>query len=73
MEKILNQLTAYMKYNKIENSLIHENFKEAFITGDFHKMYLDSKTYPILKLQLWKLMAEYQNKFPNKYIKPFFW
>jgi|GEM_PF-3683950 len=73
MEKYLKQLKEYMKYNKLENSLIHENFKKAFISEDFHNMYLDSKTYPALKQQVWKLMCQYQNEFSNKYIKPWIW
>lgn len=73
MEMYLNQLEAYMKYNKMEGSLIHENFKKSFISGDFHNMYLDSKTYPVLKQQVWKLMCQYQNEFSDKYIKPLIW
>lgn len=73
LEIILKQLDNYMKYNKMEGSLIHDTFKMAFTTGDFHNIYLDSKTYPILKAQMWNLMAEYQRKFPDKYIKPIFW
>lgn len=73
MEKYIKQLKEYMKYNKLENSLIHENFEKAFISGDFHNMYLDSKIYPILKQQIWKLMNQYQIEFSSKYIKPWIW
>lgn len=73
LEKILNQLDAYMEYNKMEGTQIHNTFKIAFSTGDFSNVYLDKKTYPVLKPQMFNLMCEYQNAFFNKCKMPMFW
>lgn len=71
MKKILNQLDEYMRYNNMENSLIHKNIKNAFKSKDFSTIYLDSKTYPVLKQQIFKLICEYEKN--NKIIKPHVW
>jgi hypothetical protein len=59
MDKILYQLDEYMKYNKMENHPINETLKNAFLKEDFHNVYIDKRTMPILKQQIWLLILDF--------------